>query len=237
MKRSQGNSMKESYDKDYFDLMERNYQDRIDGIRFQTIIEMVRKIKPKMILDAGCGSGVYLLHFTDFADKIYGIDFSEIACRMARQNTKQFNNITIKRMDLTKKLDFQDSSFDFILCSEVLEHIKDDKFTLSELKRILKPNGLILITGPNFTFLSVEYLRHKLFYKDPTHYHNYSIFEWSLLLSQFFKLIRIKTMTHYISILLFYLKLKKLSFIVDKIITKIPLLNKLGRDVNIILKK
>ena len=229
--------MSSQYDKNYFLTMEKNYLTRIDKIRFFTIVETVQRIKPKIMLDAGCGSGNYLSHFTQFTKTIYGIDFSEVGCRIAKESTKQFKNITIKRMDLTKKLDFQDSFFDFILCSEVLEHIKNNEFTLSELKRILKPNGLILITGPNFNFLSVEYLRYIFFYKDPSHFHDYSIHNWLKLISKYFKPIKIITSTHYISIMLFYLKMKKISLKIDKLIRKIPILNRFGRDVNILLKK
>lgn len=224
------------YNKVYFENIDKNYFNRIDKFRFFTIVKIVKKIKPKKILDAGCGSGIYLSYFTSFAEKIYGIDSSESGCKVAKDRVKKFNNVIIKKMDLTKKLDFPDSFFDFILCSEVLEHIKNNKFTLFELKRVLKPDGFILLTVPNFTFMSVEYLREKFFYRDPSHYHTKSIFEWKKLINQFFKIYDMRSATHYLSIIFFYLKFKNRAFNIDMIMSGIPFIKMMGRDLIFLCK-
>ena len=49
-----------------------------------------------------------------------------------------------------KKLPFKDNTFDFIVCSEVLEHIIDYQSALSEINRILKPQGKLAISVPKF---------------------------------------------------------------------------------------
>ena len=49
-----------------------------------------------------------------------------------------------------KKLPFKDSTFDFIVCSEVLEHIIDYQSALSEINRILKPQGKLAVSVPKF---------------------------------------------------------------------------------------
>jgi ubiquinone/menaquinone biosynthesis C-methylase UbiE len=223
--------MSNQYDKNYFLTIEKNYLARIDKIRFYTIVEIIRKIKPKVVLDAGCGSGDYIVRISPYVEKIYGTDFTEVACKISKEKTKQLRKVKIEKMDLTKKLFFKNSYFDFILCTEVLEHLKDNTYILSELKRVLKSDGLILLTMPNFTFLSVEYLREKIFNKDPTHYHRYSLNEWSKLVSKFFKILEMKTITHYPTIVAFYLGLKGNAISVDKISGKIPIMNKMGRDI------
>jgi len=225
------------YKKNYFDLIDKNYQSRIDMIRFHSILTIINKIKPKIALDAGCGTGIYLPIIAKTAKKTYGIDFSEMGCEMARKHVKNNKNIIIKKADLSKKLPFKDSYFDFILCSEVLEHIKDYNLCLSELKRILKPNGFLLLTLPNFTFFSVEHLREAFFSKDPTHYHRYNVFKWKDILSKYFHIKETKSVTNYFSILIFYLKLKKLSIFLDGIVKELPILNIFGRDLVFILKK
>lgn len=53
-----------------------------------------------------------------------------------------------------KNLPFEDNKFDTIICTEVFEHIEDLSFTLKELKRVLKPEGKILITTP---FMCIEH--------------------------------------------------------------------------------
>lgn len=57
------------------------------------------------------------------------------------------SNIAMQNEDLTN-LSFEDNSFDAILCYHVLEHIIDDKKAMSELYRILKPNGWAIIQTP-----------------------------------------------------------------------------------------
>lgn len=229
--------MPDFYNKKYFLTMEKNYLTRIDKIRFFTIVDFIQRIKPKIVLDAGCGSGDYLLYLAKTSKKIYGIDFSEMGCRLSINKTKKFNNVFIKKADLSKKLIFRNSYFDFILCTEVLEHIKDISSVLSEFKRILKNNGLILFTLPNFTTLSVENLREKFFYKDPTHYHRYSLAKWIKLISKFFKILEMKTTTHYSSIMVFYLGFQKNIINIDKITSEIPLINKLGREIFLLCQK
>lgn len=52
-----------------------------------------------------------------------------------------------KKMDITH-LEFDDNSFDYIICYHVLEHIKDDKKAIREMVRVLKSEGMCLIAGP-----------------------------------------------------------------------------------------
>lgn len=48
------------------------------------------------------------------------------------------------------KIPYPSGKFDFIVCSEVLEHVKDYKKALKEMKRVLKPEGFVIITVPTF---------------------------------------------------------------------------------------
>ncbi len=101
------------------------------------------------ILDIGCASGQMIgsLKSNGFTD-ITGIDISEeaiLACK----------NLGIKDvlvMD-AKKLDFPDSSFDLLLASDVLEHIKDDAAALADWNRALARSGKLIIFVPAFNFL------------------------------------------------------------------------------------
>lgn len=53
------------------------------------------------------------------------------------------------RVNADEGLPFGDSEFDLVWCSEVIEHLKNPAFTLGEIKRILKPRGILLMTTPN----------------------------------------------------------------------------------------
>ena len=53
------------------------------------------------------------------------------------------------KVDANKRLPFDDGAFDLIWCSEVIEHLEDPAFAMSELRRVTKPGGLLLLTTPN----------------------------------------------------------------------------------------
>ena len=99
------------------------------------------------ILDAGCGEGHLLekMGHKNSYNHYYGLDLTTIALDKARQRCPgaQFKAGQIKQMD------WEDNFFDFISCTETLEHIKEYPASLQELKRVLKPGGKLLITFPN----------------------------------------------------------------------------------------
>ena len=53
------------------------------------------------------------------------------------------------KVDANQRLPFDDRSFDLIWCSEVIEHLQDPAFALSELRRVAKPGALLVLTTPN----------------------------------------------------------------------------------------
>lgn len=113
------------------------HRDRLDKIFAQ--------VKGRKILDAGCGEGHLLKFLSKRKAEYFGIDITDAALKKARI---RFPEGKFYKMDLTK-LEFPDESFDCITCSEVLEHIYLYKDVLKELKRVLKKDGLLIITFPN----------------------------------------------------------------------------------------
>jgi ubiquinone/menaquinone biosynthesis C-methylase UbiE len=109
------------------------------------------KINPgDKILDAGCGIGLYGLEYAiKHNAKVVGVDLSKEKIKNAEKLRESLNakNIVFMEGDLTK-LKFKDESFDFILSSDVLEHIPNDEKALSELTRVLKKNGGLILTFP-----------------------------------------------------------------------------------------
>jgi len=110
------------------------------------IKEMPKKAK---ILDVGCSGGVLInaLKENCFWD-ISGIDISEEAIGKCKKAGLK----KVKKADGTKT-GLKANSFDLIIASDVLEHIKEEKKALKEWKRILKKNGKLLVFVPAFDFL------------------------------------------------------------------------------------
>ncbi len=109
----------------------------------------LRHKKRARVLDIGCASGqmIGILKSNGFAD-VTGIDISEEAIRAC----KNLGMRNVSAMD-AKKLDFPDSSFDLLLASDVLEHIKDDAAALTDWHRTLSRGGKLIIFVPAFQSL------------------------------------------------------------------------------------
>jgi len=104
-------------------------------------------INCQRMLDAGCGTGIYSFSFAKRVREINAVDISQEKINHANQ-ISIFSNIKFNRGDITK-LSFPNNHFDTIICSDVIEHIKEDKKAFSELSRVLKPKGRLLLTIPS----------------------------------------------------------------------------------------
>ncbi|MGI8557938.1 MAG: methyltransferase domain-containing protein [Solirubrobacteraceae bacterium] len=101
----------------------------------------------RRVLDAGCGAGygAAMLHAAG-AGEVVAIDLSESIVEVARQAVP--DNVACEIGDVTS-LSFGDATFDVIVCFEVIEHVDDPNAALDELARVLRPDGLLLISSPN----------------------------------------------------------------------------------------
>ena len=104
----------------------------------------IKKKKDAVILDCGCGFGSFY-NLTENLNTIY-LDFS---FNLLKKFENTHNLKTSKICGNVLNLPFKDGSFDLILCINVLEHIKDYKKALNEIKRVLKDNGTVIIVVVN----------------------------------------------------------------------------------------
>jgi SAM-dependent methyltransferase len=102
--------------------------------------------KPQ-ILDVGCGTGGNVVMLNEHGDA-YGIDVSEDAVRFCHERG-------LERVELgaADELPFEDGKFDLVTALDVVEHLDDDLGALKEFRRVLRPDGKILIFVPTFMFL------------------------------------------------------------------------------------
>lgn len=118
---------------------------------WKTIYGNVSKIveinKDWKVLDYGCGWGrvTRILPFYFKSENIYGVDVDERLIESANELLPFLNHQRIKSM---RPLPFEDGQFDFIFANSVFTHLSKVSalFTLRELSRILKKNGLIVIS-------------------------------------------------------------------------------------------
>lgn len=105
------------------------------------------------LLDIGCGVGDFLCHVKALGWEVAGIEPSESARSIASER------LGFLPLLPSESAVFPDHSFDVITLWHVLEHVDDLKSQTSELKRLLKPGGRLVIALPNFQSFDCQYYK------------------------------------------------------------------------------
>lgn len=106
------------------------------------------QIKPKRVLELGCGDGTLALKMRSLIDaQVFGVDLSEKAVELAKEK-----NIIAKKADLNLGIPFESNFFDLVISDQLLEHIHNTDLLISEGFRVLKKKGYIIIITPNLSF-------------------------------------------------------------------------------------
>jgi ubiquinone/menaquinone biosynthesis C-methylase UbiE len=97
-------------------------------------------------LDLGCGTGDFTAALADAGAQAIGVDVAEAALERART---RHPTLDFRLVPIDGPLPFEDSSFDLVWASEVIEHVADTALWLSEIRRVLGPSGRLLVTTPS----------------------------------------------------------------------------------------
>lgn len=125
-----------SYDKDRHSEWSKRFVDFL----------AVKGIKPKNVLEIGCGRGELLSEFIKCGCKAYGLDTDDYFMSICKKK-----GICVKRTDIEKeRFPFEDNTFDLVISDNVLEHVWNPNNMMSETNRVLKPSGFVIIRTPNW---------------------------------------------------------------------------------------
>ena len=123
----------------------------------QTIdIKYLNPKKGSKILDLGCGQGRHCFGAYMYVDAdVFGFDMSHEDVLKAKKNFKEFDELSSSKscsFGVTdgRKLPFKNNAFDYVICSEVLEHIIDFELVIEEIERVLKPGGTFAASVPKY---------------------------------------------------------------------------------------
>ena len=98
------------------------------------------------ILENGCGVGMYVEKMSPFGGKIFGLEYDFERATEAGARSSGIINAA------GEFLPYPDSTFDLVLSHEVLEHVLDDRLAVTEMVRVLKPGGRVVIFVPNIGY-------------------------------------------------------------------------------------
>lgn len=133
-------------------------------------------IEGKVVLDIASGSGYGTKILAESAKFVYGVDVNEVAINYSRKNYSA-KNIEYRVGD-GESIPLDDNSVDVVVTFETIEHIKNYRKFLDEVQRILRPDGLLLISTPN----DVEFAEGNHF-----HLHEFKYNELLKLLRKYYK--------------------------------------------------
>lgn len=112
----------------------------------QIVIGYLREHRPGRVLDLPSGPGYLLRDLKQNGfDGVAGEIDEKLHC---------FPELEYRKVDMTGRFDFPTASFDYVVSVEGIEHIENHFAFLREVRRVLRPGGLLLLTTPNV--LSVE---------------------------------------------------------------------------------
>ncbi len=166
----------------------------------QKTVEKISGKKSGELLDIGTGTGYFINQMKTGGWTVTGIEQDEDARNFGK------SNFGLNVFDKDKLFEFEENSFDVVTMWHVLEHIHRYNEYLTQIKKILKPGGKLIIAVPNYTSYDAKhYQKYWAAYDLPIHLWHFSPNSIKLLLSKYdFNLIKKKGMSFdsfYVSIL------------------------------------
>lgn len=156
------------------------------------ILQELKNLKDKRVLDLGCGNGYYTKILAEKGAKVIGIDFSPNQIEIAKR-INEHKNLNYIVLDGERLSGIQNNSIDYIFMSLVIPSIENKEKLekiLSEIKRVLKKNGefLFVILHP-FYLLSNHPLDHPKNFKEENYFNEGSNFQSEALTNKGNKMI------------------------------------------------
>ena len=124
----------------YAALSKNDWYYEADKWEFSRALEVVKAVRPKSLLEIGCGAGEFLQKVATAVDYSLGLDINQDALEIAR---KKGLNVRAEPIEhLTEK-------FDMVVLFEVLEHLQSPSEILTAISNALNPGGVLLLSVPN----------------------------------------------------------------------------------------
>jgi 2-polyprenyl-3-methyl-5-hydroxy-6-metoxy-1,4-benzoquinol methylase len=133
--------------RDYYEALWQRLPEGLEpsdfALRTRFLLEHVRS--GERVLDVGCGEGRFAAELVRAGARVVGIDVAEEPLRRARAREEQLD---LRIVDGDGPWELEDASFDVVWAGEVIEHVADTAAWLSEVRRVLRSGGSLLVSTP-----------------------------------------------------------------------------------------
>lgn len=138
----------------------------------ETLIGFSKVKSTDHVLDVACGPGIVACEFAKNASRVVGIDYTATMIRVAeqRQIEQKLHNLEWRTGD-AMNLPFEDGSFDVVVTRYSFHHLLDPAAVLSEMKRVCKPDGVVLVADVAIADDKAAYYDQLETLRDPSHVH------------------------------------------------------------------
>ncbi|TDX53327.1 class I SAM-dependent methyltransferase [Orenia marismortui] len=111
---------------------------------YDSLLKRLHSLNFNSILDVGCGKGSLLARINKFDQSITlaGLDSSADKIRVAKRRLGEKSDLIICDSEI---LPWDEGSFDLVVCSEAFQRYTHPERVLSEMKRVIKPNGYLIV--------------------------------------------------------------------------------------------
>jgi ubiquinone/menaquinone biosynthesis C-methylase UbiE len=145
--------------------------------RYQQVIKLIPRQKNLRILDIGCGDGVLLSLIG--RGRLYGVDIDQDGLNYAATRVKD------KLINApAESLPFRSVFFDIVIATEIIEHLTNPDLMLTEIKRVLRRGGRVIITTP---------IKPAVGLTDKLHYQEFTPEALKRLCRQYFQAVTVRT--------------------------------------------
>jgi 2-polyprenyl-3-methyl-5-hydroxy-6-metoxy-1,4-benzoquinol methylase len=121
--------------------------------KLNVISKHIKDIKNLKVLDVACGCGVFSSFCNEKGAFTYAIDISKVMVKNVHQTDKGI----LLTQTSGENLPFRNNVFDVVLALDVIEHLHNPIQFLNEIHRVMKENGVLLLTTDNTQFLFMRF--------------------------------------------------------------------------------
>jgi ubiquinone/menaquinone biosynthesis C-methylase UbiE len=222
--------MLEKYDPEAFHQHSNYFVRFIERIRVKAIFREVDIKEADHIIEIGCGAGNVIEKSSGY--RLFGTDISFSVLKKARQRLNE--GVHLFQAD-AQNLPCKDRVFTHIICSEVLEHVLDPSAAISEMARILRSEGTVVISVPNESMINQikgVLIRFGIFkwlfqrrgnypkmserMQDEWHLHTFELKEWLELSKKYFNVTNLRRVPFYWLPLRYVIRLERRGCLAEK---------------------